>query len=410
LAESEGAGSNRTAKASLLCAFGRRQVDAALNGGKETRDEAMHSWSGMKECLFSGLPDRMNQWHRREPAPRCVRRFVKTKQQRSEGPTVMVRRVAAREPAGPASLQAVVAPPERARGPSPTLSGRTRGNLSSWLPIALLAVFLQFGPSGTAMATPGDILLVDAETATLRRAPSPASPIRKRLNAGQKLMEFERRAGWVRVVVFATIGEEGWVAETSVVREPRPPVSAPHDLQPEPATTPGHSRFTLHVAGSPALAYRLDCRLVKDGRNLERWVHRGWVPEQIELDASAVSCTVQKLDARGRLRVRLVRSDETVAFAETAAAFNWVRVRSTGPWGKARGLRGDLAVASTVAVERPRSGGPKAFPRIVPPLRAGLIPELRPASPGERTSSRPRSNTGTGRLCAACAPGLGTGH
>ncbi len=57
-----------------------------------------------------------------------------------------------------------------------------------------------------------------------------------------------------------------------------------------------------------------------------------------------MSCTVQKWDAIGRLTVTLSSDRDVVAHATTAAFFNWVRVRSDGPWGEARGLRGDQRI------------------------------------------------------------------
>ena len=100
------------------------------------------------------------------------------------------------------------------------------------------------------------------------------------------------------------------------------------------------TEFFIKVSGSPAIQFRGDCRVVNHAGKTERVKFRGSIPKVYSVEATAVSCTIQKWDVQGRLKVKLLKGRRVVARSETAAAFNWVRVRTSGPWGKARGKRG----------------------------------------------------------------------
>lgn len=243
--------------------------------------------------------------------------------------------------------------------------------------MALLLVLFASGAHRPTWATPGDILIVRAQEVNLREDPSRDSAVRLRLKAGQKLMEFERREGWVRVMVFGAVGMEGWVRRDRVAPEPRESrVPAPSPPRAGPTILPETTAFVASVSGSPALEFRSECHFVDDhGRHTHK-VRRGLSPAELTFDALAVSCTVQKFDSRGRLRVTLFRSQEIIASAETAAPFNWVRVRSDGPWGRAGGIRGDIPTSSVLPRVSPRSDRPLGS-RIVPPFRSDIVPPLR---------------------------------
>jgi hypothetical protein len=78
------------------------------------------------------------------------------------------------------------------------------------LAIAALVAFLMMPIH--ARATPGEILVITGEDVALRAAPGPGSKIIERLDKNDRIMEFERRDGWVRGMLFGAIGKEGWVA------------------------------------------------------------------------------------------------------------------------------------------------------------------------------------------------------
>jgi hypothetical protein len=210
--------------------------------------------------------------------------------------------------------------------------------------LILLAVWSLFlGAWAAAWATPGQILLVQDETARLRQRPDPQAQVVRDLAVGDKLIEFRREDGWVKVGVFGTLGVEGWLragavekAVFSTAREPSTPPLTPPDLP-----------LLLEVEGTPALEFKGRCTLIEaDGRS-HRLPFRGSVPRRFALEAEAASCKVEKTDAFGRLIVSLSLGSELLARQETRAAFNYVRVRSDGPWGEARGLRGRVGLLLT---------------------------------------------------------------
>ena len=232
-----------------------------------------------------------------------------------------------------------------------------------------------------ALATPGDVFYVEAGGAELRAAPEAAAPVVLRLDAGRKLIEFERRGVWLRVGIFGAVGREAWIHGSRVA--PRPPdrrAPSPPTLARGPGaaapTVPsprgeraGAARFRLQVSGTPAMKFAGECDLVEaDGRSRRRRF-AGLVPGRFEFAASALRCWVRKRDARGRLWVELTRDGGLIARAETRAAFNYVRVQSAGPWGAAACVRGAVAIPKLTV-------SPEARGRIVPPLSGTMVPPL----------------------------------
>ena len=125
------------------------------------------------------------------------------------------------------------------------------------------------------------------------------------------------------------------------------------------------AEFTIDIAGTPAMAIRGECTVVVNGES-EHAEFRALVPKQYIVVGSAASCTVQKMDSFGRLKVALITGGRTVAKAETAATFNWVRIRSDGPWGAARGIRGHQR-AIEFPTPAPRPIPPRRLPRRAAP-------------------------------------------
>jgi hypothetical protein len=244
-----------------------------------------------------------------------------------------------------------------------------------WFQLAMLCAMPR------ALATPGDVLYVEAPGADLRAAPRATAPVVLRLEPGRKLIEFERRAAWVRVGIFGTRGREAWVHGSRVTRlfpgdrASSPPVVARGPGAVAPAVPipqrddAGAPRFRLQVSGTPAVRFAGTCDLVDgDGRSRRR-TFSGLVPRGFEFTASAILCRVRKLDFHGRLRVALTRDGGLIARAGTRAPYRHVRVRSAGPWGAAAGLRGAIP---TLKFTVP----PEARGRMVPPLTGTIIPPL----------------------------------
>jgi hypothetical protein len=226
--------------------------------------------------------------------------------------------------------------------------------------------------------------LVEAGEAPLRAAPAASAQVILRLKAGRRLLEFERRGAWIRVGVFGTVGTAGWVRQDLIAgREPEstalnPPEilrgtgAAEPDLAPPPApprSAEVPARFRLSLTGSVALSYAGTCDLIDpDGRSRRRKLS-GLVRTEIEFLANAILCRIHKQDSRGRLRATLRRAGVLIAEAETTAPFNHVYVRSIGPWGVAKGLRGTIPVRRRTAAPEPRH-------LILPPLTGTLVPPL----------------------------------
>ena len=154
------------------------------------------------------------------------------------------------------------------------------------------------------------------------------------------------------------------------------------------------NELMLDISGSPAISYRGECLLLSQDGTYRTIEIQGFVPQRYAFEDPAVSCTVQKWDARGRLRVALIQGRRVIARRETAAAYNWVRVRTDGPWGSARSERGNQRGFSTLVPVNPPASPPVASPPVLeirpsPGLRSPLIPPMRnPLSPRLRGFSQ----------------------
>lgn len=230
---------------------------------------------------------------------------------------------------------------------------------------------------GPLAAANGSRWSVGPAGAVLRAEPNEASTALVALDRGRRLVEFERRGAWLRVLVMGAVGLEGWVSRDALASAE---VAAPGGADDgrevgtgsgaaeEPAPPP----FVLAVTGSPALRFSVRCRQVGSSGRERSVTAEGSVPQTFRFAGRAVSCLVSKDDARGRLQVRLTHAGTTIAARETAAAYNYVRVRSDGPWGDAGSLRG--AIPQVQFLPELRGGGRG---ETVPPLRGPIVPPLR---------------------------------
>lgn len=235
-----------------------------------------------------------------------------------------------------------------------------------------------------AHATPGQILYVQPEITNVRGAPSTSARVVMRLERGHKLMEFERRGKWIRVLIAGTLGNEGWVHGALVATRPLGDTSpSPTKSQTtgarEKERTEARPRtgFILDLSGSPAMAVRVSCQLVTRAGKRGHIEVESLTPKRFTFDGEALSCIVQKRDNRGRLEVALLRERSLIASAATAAPFNYVRVRSDGPWGNAKGTRGAVAIPLLRRKSARNSTVPSLSSPTIPPLRGTAVPPLR---------------------------------
>ena len=125
------------------------------------------------------------------------------------------------------------------------------------------------------------------------------------------------------------------------------------------------------------MAIRVDCQSVTPAGKRGHIEFESPTPKSFTVDGEALSCIVQKRDARGRLKVALLRDSSLIASAETAAPFNYVRVRSDGPWGEAKGTRGAVPIPLLRRKSARQSTVPSLSSPTIPPLRGTAVPPLR---------------------------------
>lgn len=83
---------------------------------------------------------------------------------------------------------------------------------------ALTAAILLFAPN-IAWAGPGDTLYAQGNLANVRSAPSKSASVVMAVGRGHKLIEFERKYGWVHVRIVRTGGKDGWIFNELVAAE-----------------------------------------------------------------------------------------------------------------------------------------------------------------------------------------------
>jgi hypothetical protein len=101
------------------------------------------------------------------------------------------------------------------------------------------------------------------------------------------------------------------------------------------------AEFKLVLGGTPALKLEGECTVLTMATGVEHERFVAMTPKSFNLTAKGVSCTLRKSDSFGRIQIFLHQDGRLVAQADTTAAYDWVDVRSAGPWGRASGFRGD---------------------------------------------------------------------
>ncbi len=220
-----------------------------------------------------------------------------------------------------------------------------------------VVVALGFGLAATcvrgAAATPGDTLYVQVEGAGVRQAPRAEAELLAVLEQGRKLKEFRRADGWVKVLIYGTLGQDGWLPAADVGPvspfevSDDPPAAERQDSEPtrSPAVATGGTdsapRFVLRIGGPASFPdrFRATCRIVNAAGRVVYRKMAGVAPAAYRFVGKAASCGVRKGSKPGRLRVTLERAGRIVAADATRQAFGHVQVRSRGPWGRARSLR-----------------------------------------------------------------------
>ena len=189
-----------------------------------------------------------------------------------------------------------------------------------------LALLMILGTAATPDATPGQIVYVESKGAEVHAEPNRKAQVIARLRRGHKVIEFERRSGWVRIGMFDNLGRDGWVHGPLLRPEPpggRPAKEPAKEKQKDPAL----DTFVIEVTGRPGVRIKGRCRVVNEsGATIESGTFRGTVPVQFRINGTAASCTVRNRGGTGLMRVELLVGKRVIAAQQTRAAKRWIRV------------------------------------------------------------------------------------
>ena len=101
------------------------------------------------------------------------------------------------------------------------------------------------------------------------------------------------------------------------------------------------AEFRLVIGGGNGLTLAGECTVLTNALGVEHQRFTVTTPKTFLVTGKGLSCTLRKSDSFGRVLVVLQQDGRPVAQAETSVAYDWVEVRSAGPWGRASGIRGN---------------------------------------------------------------------
>ena len=137
-----------------------------------------------------------------------------------------------------------MARPEHGDRRSPRIdppSNRERLVPRRWMMIA--AVVFGIVPATNADGGPGQRFLIHKNGTRAYATPRTTAPVVMRLNRGDRVIEWRRQGGWVKVSRLGTVGEDGWVRISRLRSEARK-----IDIE---ASRSGHFFVEANVNGTP---------------------------------------------------------------------------------------------------------------------------------------------------------------
>jgi len=194
-----------------------------------------------------------------------------------------------------------------------------------------------------AVGASGETLYVQSDAAIVRANPSDESEAILTLSKGDKVLEFRRQGGWVKVSIFGRIGMEGWIPEKYLSQE-QPGTAPSGSTEQAPETKPAKqdtgevarpklARFVLEIDFPMVRKIRANCITVigKEPKRINRYSHP---PTRLAYSAEAISCVVARAPGLSRVifDVSLWKDGQRIVEFEGSAAS--VRLRSRGPWGE----------------------------------------------------------------------------
>ena len=93
----------------------------------------------------------------------------------------------------------------------------------------------------------------------------------------------------------------------------------------------------LSITGDNSERITGDCYLQKPSGQFARQRIEGALPAHFWLPTAAFRCNIYKSSPRSLVTVAVIRKGEVEVRQKRRAPLRWIVVRSTGPWGKARG-------------------------------------------------------------------------
>ena len=106
-----------------------------------------------------------------------------------------------------------------------------------------------------AFGTPGERFYVREDNTSLHEGPSATASVVRRLDKGDRVIEFRRQGSWVKVSQLGAVGKDGWVEISRLAPEPRnsgggqvvrrietPSIITPDKIRPGEKVTPSYVR------------------------------------------------------------------------------------------------------------------------------------------------------------------------
>ena len=180
--------------------------------------------------------------------------------------------------------------------------------LAGFLFLLASAVFLTLA----ARASPGDTIYVQSQRVSIYEAPGANFPVVMQVNQGQKLKEFRRHDGWIKVIVYGELGKEGWIEEPFVGAKPLADAIA-ESQEPEADTVVGAietpkpksplHKFVLRAIGSGKV--KGHCRYKTTSGTVKRFKVFIVLNKTYRIEAEAIRCDVSSPSLGARLTVEL---------------------------------------------------------------------------------------------------------
>ena len=186
-------------------------------------------------------------------------------------------------------------------------------NSTTWFLAGILILFgSAFFLAPAARASSGDTIYVQTQRVNIYETPSATSPVVLQVNRDQKLKEFRRRGGWIKVIIYDELGKEGWIEESFVGGKPLADTitaSQEHDgdsvvgaIETPKPKSPLH-KFVLRALGSGKV--KGHCRYKTTNGAVKRFKVFIVLNKTYRIEAEAIRCDVSSPSLGARLTVEL---------------------------------------------------------------------------------------------------------